>query len=207
VEAQKTCRIRPLDADAVRQRKCRNRNALAQLICPTSKAREFLSSPSRKKFSTSVFRKHVLIRASWPGKRGGSRVVTNVGQDAMDAKATRTSSRADQRRFGGRRSRVVLTPRAGVKLADLSAGDGGKKARFPGESTKDTVKTIAQGMPEADPAEPVVPSPCFFTARGPWVRPSPGMPCALLMSGGTMFLHHSGATARRERGLIFRKAV
>ena len=27
--------------------------------------------------------------------------------------------------------------------------------------------------------------PAFFVAGGPWVRPSPGIPCALLMSGGT----------------------
>jgi hypothetical protein len=30
----------------------------------------------------------------------------------------------------------------------MIASDGGKKARFPGESTKDTVKTIVQGMPD-----------------------------------------------------------
>src|SRR5262249_52728413 len=34
-----------------------------------------------------------------------------------------------------------------------------------------SVKTIAQGMPD-DSAEPVVPSPCFFYARGPWVAAS-----------------------------------
>src|SRR5580704_5579141 len=38
-----------------------------------------------------------------------------------------------------------------------------------------SVKTIAQGRPDI-PAEPVVPSPCFFIARGPWesadTRPS-----------------------------------
>jgi len=28
------------------------------------------------------------------------------------------------------------------------ADDGGKKARFTGETAKETVKTIAQGMPE-----------------------------------------------------------
>src|SRR5689334_19288200 len=38
-------------------------------------------------------------------------------------------------------------------------------------------------MPD-DPAAPVVPAPCFFIARGPWVRPSPGIPCALFDSGG-----------------------
>ena len=46
-----------------------------------------------------------------------------------------------------------------------------QQSPVPGESTKDTVKTIAQGMPD-DSAEPVVPSPCFFYARGPWVAAS-----------------------------------
>jgi len=41
-------------------------------------------------------------------------------------------------------------PDAGAKSAKMLphlAGDGGKKARFTGESTKETVKTIAQGRP------------------------------------------------------------
>jgi hypothetical protein len=41
-------------------------------------------------------------------------------------------------------------PDAGAKSAKMLphlAGDGGKKARFTGESTKETVKTIAQGGP------------------------------------------------------------
>jgi len=37
-------------------------------------------------------------------------------------------------------------PDAGVKLAERSVDDGGKQARSPG-STKETVKTIARGMP------------------------------------------------------------
>jgi hypothetical protein len=37
------------------------------------------------------------------------------------------------------------------------------------ESAKETVKTIAQGMPVIS-AEPVVTAACFFVARGPWVR-------------------------------------
>ncbi|MDD1533557.1 hypothetical protein C7U89_03915 [Bradyrhizobium sp. WBOS4] len=58
----------------------------------------------------------------------------------------------------GRRSRVVLTP--GVLASSLAVmwrptgaridqpqGDGGNSATLPEESTKDTVKTIAQGRP------------------------------------------------------------
>src|SRR6266699_6954174 len=36
---------------------------------------------------------------------------------------------------------------AGAKVADLSANDGGNQAMVTEESTKETVKTIAQGMP------------------------------------------------------------
>jgi hypothetical protein len=48
------------------------------------------------------------------------------------------------------------------------------------------VKTIAQGMPD-DLAAPVVTAACFFSAGGPWVRPSPGIPCALSISKGIRF--------------------
>ncbi len=41
-----------------------------------------------------------------------------------------------------------------------------------------SVKTAAQGMP-VESALPVVPAACIFSAGGPWVRPSPGIPCAL----------------------------
>ena len=70
-------------------------------------------------------------------------------------------------------------PDAEVKFAGVTnaADDGGKKARSPGR-VRINRKAIAQGMPD-DSAEPVVPSPCFLTARGPWVRPAPGIPCAL----------------------------
>jgi len=47
---------------------------------------------------------------------------------------------------GGRRSRVVLTPRRWRQaLWDDPQGDGGKKARFTRKSTKETVKTIRAG--------------------------------------------------------------
>jgi hypothetical protein len=42
------------------------------------------------------------------------------------------------------------------------------------------VNTIAQGMPDVL-AEPVVLPPAFFAAGGPWVRPAPGIPCALYL--------------------------
>ena len=68
--------------------------------------------PPREKYLASVFRKSMLIiRASWPGKRGGSRVVTKRGSGCDGRESGAREFRADERRFGGRRSRVVLTPR------------------------------------------------------------------------------------------------
>jgi hypothetical protein len=51
----------------------------------------------------------------------------------------------------GRRSRGVLIPRRwyqALKKLTLLRGDGGNKARLSGETTKETVKTIARGMPD-----------------------------------------------------------
>jgi hypothetical protein len=100
------------------------------------------------------------LAPSFPGKRGGSRVVTNAGGDAVDAAA---SARKGNRRAGYpvseqparktndafcvRQNRVVLASVADVKLteaksaqpgADLAVnpfGDGDKKEFVAGEST------------------------------------------------------------------------
>jgi len=51
----------------------------------------------------------------------------------MAAAATRTIYRADERRWCGRRSRMVLASRRWGQVArDGSCGDGGNKARSPG---------------------------------------------------------------------------
>jgi hypothetical protein len=65
-------------------------------------------------------------------------------------------------------------------LAELSASDGGKRARSP-ESTKETVKTIAQGMPVDGDVPVVTMLVCFFYfAREASVT---GIPCALFSRG------------------------
>ena len=70
---------------------------------------------------------------------------------------------------------------AGAKVAECSANDGGNQAMVTEESSKETVKTIAQGMP----VDAVYLWFCrvLFVARGPWVRWAPGLPCALLIAG------------------------
>ena len=95
---------------------------------------------------------------------------------------------------------MVLVPRRWHQVVRSDPrGDGGKKARFPGESTKETVKTIAQGMPD-DPADPVVTAASFFICRramgAACTRPSlrPLSSC----EGGSP-KRNSGAVVPRER--------
>ena len=102
-------------------------------------------------------------------KRGGSRVVTNAGRDAVDAAASgamrvrravirERARRARRRRCGVRQNRVVLASVAGVKLpvakliqpdrsAIKPAGMEAKGIRLQGEHGISR-QTIAQGMPE-----------------------------------------------------------
>jgi hypothetical protein len=74
-------------------------------------------------------------------------IVTKRGAgDAVDAAGAR-----DEGACRGRRSRGVLIPRRwyqALKKLTLLRGDGGNKARLSGETTKETVKTIARGMPD-----------------------------------------------------------
>jgi len=74
--------------------------------------------------------------------RGALRNVINAERDAMDADALLTNS---ARR--GRRSRVVLTPRRWRQVCAKERRRRWQKSPVTGESTKETVKTIAQGRP------------------------------------------------------------
>src|SRR5262249_42503202 len=63
-----------------------------------------------------------------------------------------------------------------------------------------SVKTIAQGRPDY-PADPVVPSPCFLIARGPWVSAGTRPSLRPLFSGGTISMHSSDAVRRGNADL------
>src|ERR1700745_2256278 len=76
-----------------------------------------------------------LTRGRWPSSR-------TLGWDAVDAKALLTNS-ADR----GRRSRVALTPRRWRQVARIFSRSDGDNKPVTGESSKETVKTIAQGRP------------------------------------------------------------
>jgi hypothetical protein len=69
-----------------------------------------------------------------------------------------------------------------------------------------SVKTIAQGRPGL-PADPVVPSPCFFIARGPWVSVDTRPSLRPLFLRRDRFDAKLGRNAPRERGVIFRECA
>jgi len=87
------------------------------------------TSLPRKNFPLSFTPKSVAFSVlSRLDKRGGSRVVTNAGRDAVDARASGamcvrravfrewTLAAQDERRWSVRQNRVVPTPVAGAKL-------------------------------------------------------------------------------------------
>jgi len=171
--------------------------------CPTGKSLPFcdlLSSPLRKNKCLAYFRKSEVWSAHPASLRG------RFGR----------SSRHVRRGCGGRDDvgRILLHRRLMSLRTAKSCGPGiptlmpslrgarvaqvtvAKKPGAPGRA-RISRNTIAQGMPD-DLAEPVVPSPCFFHARGPWAKPSPGIPCALFdFEGG--YDSNSDAIAPRER--------
>jgi len=104
-----------------------NHFVFCQTACPAPFAKIFFFPPDPNHFTDSL--------CPVP-QRGGSRVVTNAGRDAVDARAPgalaiagrdepreRSASVQDDRRLSGRQSRVVLAPVAGVKSVEASRPD------------------------------------------------------------------------------------
>src|ERR1700694_4323 len=97
----------------------------------------------QKYFRIRLTRIKSISIASRPTE-GRSRVVTNAGRDAVDARASgaqslvagrdepreRSASARDERRFSGRQSRVVPTPVAGSKLAEAKSSTTGFDQAF-----------------------------------------------------------------------------
>ena len=82
---------------------------------------------------------------------GRLEIVTDAGQDAVDAACQKTNDVAR-----GRRSRVVLTPRRWRQASrKCPRGDGGKQARSPGRARRKPLKPLRAGMP-GDPGATVV---------------------------------------------------
>jgi len=95
-----------------------------------------MSSPFRKNILLSPSGKSNLRLALSRLDKRGVRVVTNVGAGCDGRGWCRKTSGA------GADGEVVWSwrPDAGVKLAEFSAGDGGKKARSPGRARSKPLK-------------------------------------------------------------------
>jgi len=92
-----------------------------------------------------------------------------------------------------------VTARPGARISHRQ-GDGGNSASLPGESTKDTVKTIRAGKAGRS-GEPVVHPVCIFCgARTCGCQPAPGLPCALVSMRACET--QSSGDIRRENAMV-----
>jgi len=168
------------------RRACRARNdEKSRVICPTGKSLRLppcsMSIPFFKNIPLNPSGKSVLrLAPSCPG-RGALRTSPTWGGMRWTQAALKTRACAC-----GRRSRVVLTPRRRRQACGGNcAGDGDKQARSPG-STKETVKTIARGMPGETGVTVVTCSCAFFICTrgcGRIQRPAFPAPSALRAKG------------------------
>jgi hypothetical protein len=132
-------------------------------------------------------------------KQGRLAIVTDAGRDAVDA-----DSAKDERRFRGRRSRVVLTPRRRRQVCGGNvASDGDKKARSPGRARRKPLKPLRAGMPGCSGGLVVTNSRVFFYTRGCGCTGTRHSPRPL----GAEIHAKLGRFASRECGLISCLAV
>ena len=107
---------------------------------------EFVKS---KFFLASSGKSVAALRPARASKRGRNAIVTERWRGLRWTLAGVSARKLVRTNAGSvRQSRVVLAPRPWRQAGgNYPAGHGGKKGRFPGESTKETVKTIARGKP------------------------------------------------------------
>ena len=107
-------------------------------ICRDKSSCVYLSSPYSKNISVPFRRKSPAYPPPSCPTEGRLEIVTDAGQDAVDAACQKTNDVAR-----GRRSRVVLTPRRWRQTGERDfAGDGGKKARSPRRARRKPLKPL-----------------------------------------------------------------
>ncbi len=116
------------------------------------------------------------------------------GREGISALHARTNDALADVKSRGPDTPKLVSPRRRARRA--SSRTVANKPGAPRRS-RISVKTAAQGMPD-EPALPVVPAACIFSAGGPWVRPSSGIPCALITIEGGRLPHLLGAIAPRD---------
>ncbi len=133
--------------------------------------------------------------------KGRLEIVTDAGQDAVDAGSALTNALSC-----GRRSRVVLTPRRWRQVGERNfTGDGGKQARSPGRARNKPLKPSRAGMP-GNPGATVVTNACVLLpyTRGCGCNGHPAFPDTL-GSGGRL-TQNSGAM-RRGNEKVYRSSL
>jgi hypothetical protein len=95
--------------------------------------------PSLRKYFAFAVGQIISTSSPRPASiRGAYASSRTLVRDAVDAVATQ-----DERRWCGRRSRVVLTPRRWRQVSrSNSRGDGGNKARSPGRARRKPLKPL-----------------------------------------------------------------
>ena len=123
-------------------------------------------------------------------------------QDAVDVRVFSALMRADEDSFTDERRRVVLIPRrwdqvlrTDVREATVAKKPGApRRARISRKPSRRECRLIRLNLWSLPPA--------FLFAGGPWVRPAPGIPCALLFLEGDASERNSGGLPSRERAVM-----
>jgi hypothetical protein len=175
------------------------RDRVPQVPCLTGKSPNAVESRLQK-YSASPRTQIKSISPAIPHpSEGRFAIVTNVGHGMRWTRRRALTNGA----IRGRRSRVVLTPR---RWRQVSRNDPRErrwqKSPVTGESAKEPVKTIAQGMP-GQPGEPMATTlVCFlFRTRGCGCSGHPAFP-APSDSPGRMVHAQLGRSAPRGGGIV-----
>ena len=111
------------------------------------------------------------------------------------------SRAADERAACGRRSRVVLTPRRWRQVGGATRRRRWQTSPVTGESSKETVNTIAQGNAGL-PGGPVVTTLVCYLHTAHEAAGAAGTRLSLRPLRGPTFLHSFGRVAPREGGCL-----
>jgi hypothetical protein len=168
-------------------------------------------SPQCPKIPLSNFQKLVFHRRHPASSQRGVRAIVTIREVGMrwPCRCCSAHSRVDEHIDADGEVVWSWPPGAEVKVAmllDEHCKRRGQQSRSPGRSRINR-KPIAQGRPDVRP--------CLwfcrvlFVARGPWVRPAPGLPCALCyFEGQSQGITRATRAARmRSCGLLFEKLI
>ena len=97
-------------------------------------------------------------------------------------------------------------PDAEVTLAVMIRRSRGQDSPVPGESTYKPSNHRAGNAGMSRLNLWFLP-PAFFSAGGPWVRPAPGIPCALVIRGRTTTMARTRKAPRGRNGMALTRAI